>query len=594
MKNGRKRRKRLFLGPVVLGFTFLYVVSMLLTTWLVKWKFVEDFEQNCAACASSVQAEIREISKENAWNANGLTENQKKHLQAVLSNMWQASDSKYQQLSGAIYDAEGSLEAKSQALLGITRYAEEEDEECKYLYYPLSDYFTEGEIEKLAEYLSESYEHKDELSKYLMWVDVGTESWDLAHVRVDEVQWASWEYSEESYNELLEGEYQYFRRNDGETEYYVSDYRTVWEWDNPEIKGETTENLMPHTLAEQILSIPEIENGISGWKQWKGDSYLQDYPETMEGGYFGYISSNNYSESASDSEVSEYQSLADNIVPIYINDDLEHIYALLLRTTTHPWLAAFAYMKYVYISGFFLMVLCAGIVISVMNKTYEKQVRLEEMRRDFTNAIAHELKTPLAVIRGFTENLKENTFAEKKDYYLDKIVEQTEEIDQMVRRMCEISKLQSDQLVLQKEQVDLLELLKEQEPKIHPLAEEKDLDIEYCVRDVFALEGDHYYLGKALLNLLSNAAEYNRREGMIRITVEKDLCSIENTGESIPEEKLAYLGNMFYSGSESRTHQEKHLGLGLYVAERILELHHLKLLIENTEEGVKVTIKKYS
>ena len=51
---------------------------------------------------------------------------------------------------------------------------------------------------------------------------------------------------------------------------------------------------------------------------------------------------------------------------------------------------------------------------------------------------------------------------------------------------------------------------------------------------------------------------------------------------------------MFYSGSESRTHHEKHLGLGLYVAERILELHHLKLLIENTKEGVKVTIKKYS
>ena len=51
---------------------------------------------------------------------------------------------------------------------------------------------------------------------------------------------------------------------------------------------------------------------------------------------------------------------------------------------------------------------------------------------------------------------------------------------------------------------------------------------------------------------------------------------------------------MFYSGSESRTHHEKHLGLGLYVAERILELHHLKLLIENTKAGVKVTIKKYS
>ena len=237
------------------------------------------------------------------------------------------------------------------------------------------------------------------------------------------------------------------------------------------------------------------------------------------------------------------------------------------------------------------MLICAAAVIYAMNRTYEQQTRLEEMRRDFTNAIAHELKTPLSVVRGFTENLKENTNEQKKDYYLDKIVEQTEEMDQMVRKMCDISKLDSEQLVLQKESVDLLELFQEQEKKVQSLIAEMDLDVEYRLRGEFRLEGDRYYLGKALLNLFSNAAEYNRRNGNILITVDPTFCSIENTGDPIPEEKLAFAGNLFYSGDENRSYQRKHLGLGLYLAERIFELHHLKMKMENTETGVRVTIE---
>lgn len=240
------------------------------------------------------------------------------------------------------------------------------------------------------------------------------------------------------------------------------------------------------------------------------------------------------------------------------------------------------------------MLVCAAAVIYAMNRTYEQQMRLEEMRRDFTNAIAHELKTPLSVVRGFTENLKENTNEQKKDYYLDKIVEQTEEMDQMVRKMCDISKLDSKQLVLQKESVDLLELFQEQEKKVQSLIEEMDLDVEYRVRGEFRLEGDRYYLGKALLNLFSNAAEYNRRNGNILITVDPEFCSIENTGNPIPEEKLAFAGNLLYSGDENRSYQRKHLGLGLYLAERIFELHHLKMKMENTENGVRVTVQKRS
>ena len=160
----------------------------------------------------------------------------------------------------------------------------------------------------------------------------------------------------------------------------------------------------------------------------------------------------------------------------------------------------------------------------------------------------------------------------------------------MVGKMCDISKLDSEQLVLQKETVDVLELVKGQEKKIQELIENLNLDVEYRVRSPFVVEGDPYYLGKAFFNLLSNAAEYNRRDGMIEILMDEECISIENTGASIPEEKLKFIGNMFYSGNQSRSRQAKHHGLGLYLTRRILELHHLDLRIENAEDGVRVTV----
>ena len=74
-------------------------------------------------------------------------------------------------------------------------------------------------------------------------------------------------------------------------------------------------------------------------------------------------------------------------------------------------------------------------MIHAFRKAADRQARLEETRRDFTNAMAHELKTPLGVIRNFSENLLEHNMEEKRDYYLTQIIGQTEEMDQMVLKM---------------------------------------------------------------------------------------------------------------------------------------------------------------
>ena len=110
---------------------------------------------------------------------------------------------------------------------------------------------------------------------------------------------------------------------------------------------------------------------------------------------------------------------------------------------------------------------------------YDTQMSLEETRRDFTNAMAHELKTPLGIIRNFAENLMEHNMEEKRDYYLAQIIGQTEEMDHLVIKMIEISKLDSEDLVLKKEVLSFGELIKEQMARLEPMVQEKNLRVQY-------------------------------------------------------------------------------------------------------------------
>ena len=249
-------------------------------------------------------------------------------------------------------------------------------------------------------------------------------------------------------------------------------------------------------------------------------------------------------------------------------------------------------MKYVYLAGFAIMLACMLKVLYATEKTYKERAKLEETRRDFTNAIAHELKTPLGIIRGFAENLQENTNEEKREYYLNQIVGQTERMDEMVKEMIYISKLDSDKFVLDKKEVSFKELIEEALGSLRIYIEEKQLQISYKGLSDKVVEGDPQYLKKAVCNIMSNAVEYNHAGGQVTIIFEEASVKVQNTGNHIPEENLPYVFDMFYTGNKSRTSGEKHLGLGLYLSKKILDLHGLQLTIRNIEDGVEVVIQK--
>ena len=365
-----------------------------------------------------------------------------------------------------------------------------------------------------------------------------------------------------------------------------TDSRIVWQWSNPGVSQEETEKgtVLNTSMRLPYMTAYETWRDFDSWKRWCKSEYLRGFSEQGE---FAWAEGIEEPPVITDSDGWYYRGRYQLIVgsqdhPVYVE----------MRMESSPWKAAVDYMKYVYLAGLILTLGCGGMIVHAFRKIYDAQLALEATRRDFTNAMAHELKTPLGVIRNFAENLLEHTAEEKRDYYLAQIIGQTEEMDRLVVRMIEISKLDSEEMALKSESVSFAQLVREQEEKLEPMIREKNLRVEYVQEGVFLAEGDREYLAKAVWNLLCNAVDYNIPDGRIKIVTKKDRCDIENTGRMLDDDGLVHAFDLFYTGDKSRSRKDGHMGMGLFLARKILGRCGLSLTLENTESGIRASIKK--
>lgn len=272
------------------------------------------------------------------------------------------------------------------------------------------------------------------------------------------------------------------------------------------------------------------------------------------------------------------------------SDDGEIVAALIMTSECHPWRAAVNYMKYVYIICLMLMLICLVIVLYVLYDTRQKRAAMEENRLYFTNALAHEMKTPLGIIRGFSENMIENTVPEKKAYYLEQILKKTGEIEYLTEELSDMSKLDSEHILLQREKLSVGDMIREQLDKMAPVIEERKLKVQLQETEPFHITGDRKYLSKALFNLVDNAVSYCDAGGIITIRTDKTTCCIENPCPPIENDKLVHLFDAFYQIDTNRSTRGSHYGIGLYLTKKILNLFCMNIVIENTENGIRVIV----
>lgn len=213
----------------------------------------------------------------------------------------------------------------------------------------------------------------------------------------------------------------------------------------------------------------------------------------------------------------------------------------------------------------------------------------EKSRREMTSAIAHELKTPIAVLSSYAEALQENIDAEKQSHYLSVIREETGKMDRMVLELLDLSRLEAGRYKLKRESFDLENLAKEIIAPLQKAMDEKQLSLVWQVGDPM-VNADRYRLGQVVENFMTNAIRHTPEGGKIvlRIGVESETFSVENQGKPIPAEQLPKVWETFWQGDSSRN--ERGSGLGLAICRTIVTLHGGSCKAENTAAGVRFSI----
>ncbi|ANY70061.1 two-component sensor histidine kinase [Paenibacillus sp. BIHB 4019] len=223
----------------------------------------------------------------------------------------------------------------------------------------------------------------------------------------------------------------------------------------------------------------------------------------------------------------------------------------------------------------------------------EKQ-RMEQAQQEFFANASHELKTPLSIVKSFSEGLQDGVGAGKQDHYLKVIVEEAQNMEMLVEDMLNLATLQSDTFKLRKSTFMLSELLEDVTGNYVHMLQDKQLEATVMTSNELPLHADARWMKHVLSNFIGNAIQHAQENSDITIQIEgrgsRLMFSIENVGDTIPEEKLEQIWQRFYRVESSRNRRTGGTGLGLSIVKRILELHESEYQVENTEKGVKFTV----
>lgn len=234
-----------------------------------------------------------------------------------------------------------------------------------------------------------------------------------------------------------------------------------------------------------------------------------------------------------------------------------------------------------------ILFLVMGILLSLVVYMYiKKQLEQERNLITITNSLAHNLKTPLFVISGNAENLKEISESAEQRSYCDTILSQVEVMDERVKKMFELSRITSDVYKLNLQKFSLSELAKE----IIASHSNTDKEIVFeCDSDVL-ISADKSLIGSVIENLIDNALLYGEGDKVI-VSLKSKTFSVSNTCSYLTKRDLKRLFKPYYR--HPKNGQKSGNGIGLYLTKKILKFHKfkLKVLLSNGIFAISFTAK---
>ena len=237
-----------------------------------------------------------------------------------------------------------------------------------------------------------------------------------------------------------------------------------------------------------------------------------------------------------------------------------------------------------------------------LERDIEEKSKIDEMRKSFISDVSHELKTPIALIQGYSEGLLENVNSdeESRKFYAEVILDETNKMDKLVKQLLELMKLEYGKREFDNTKFNIVELEREVVRKSQVMLEEKQVEVQFKTPDEINVLADDFYIEQVITNYLTNAIKhvkevngekYIQIENVINVEKNKVRIKVFNTGDIIEEEQLTRIWNRFYKIDQSRNRNDGGTGIGLSFVRAIMNNYGNSYGVINHDNGVEFYIE---
>ncbi|SEF40554.1 Signal transduction histidine kinase [Eubacterium ruminantium] len=231
---------------------------------------------------------------------------------------------------------------------------------------------------------------------------------------------------------------------------------------------------------------------------------------------------------------------------------------------------------------------------SKLQSDIENKMQIDEMRKEFLSHVSHELKTPIALIQGYAEGLKDNIMddPESRDFYCDVIIDESSKMNNLVMKLLNLNELEFGEDNISIQRFDVTELINEVVKSSNIMIEQSGAKLIFDEKQPVNVWADEFMIEEVITNYLTNAIHYVRPGGDIKIWYEhsednkKVRINVYNDGEQIGEEALKKVFIRFYKEDSARTREYGGSGIGLSIVETIMRRHNNNYGVYNSENGV--------
>ena len=233
------------------------------------------------------------------------------------------------------------------------------------------------------------------------------------------------------------------------------------------------------------------------------------------------------------------------------------------------------------------------LITDAFNKMLTRMKVLDESRSEFVSNVSHELKTPIALIQGYAEGLKEgiNDDPESTEFYCDVIIDEAGKMNRMVKNLLTLNQLEFGTDEVEFERFDIVKLVKGVIASCDILIQQVNANVDFIADETAYVWADEFKTDQVVRNYLTNAIHHVGNEKRIEVKIvsmDGKVCvSVFNSGKPIPEEDVPKLWDKFYKVDKAHTREYGGNGIGLSIVKAIMESFHQGYGVKNYDNGVE-------